>query len=82
MLHTKILEREKFLAFLDADDNFEAQMSLPISIREDLLWWKGVYENRSQRNVIRSGSFKLEIFTDASLTGWAAICGITRTHDF
>lgn len=70
ILHTKILEREKFFALLRADGDFEDKMPLPLIIREDLLWWRDVFTDTSQRNVIRSGVFRLEIFTDASLTGW------------
>ncbi|XP_070525983.1 uncharacterized protein [Cardiocondyla obscurior] len=76
MLYTKILEREKFLALSEADDDFEARMSLPASIRDDLLWWKATLENDSQCNKIRSGRFEQEIYTDASLTGWGALTNI------
>jgi len=37
VLHTKILEREKFLALMSSNNDFEAQIHLPPSIREDLL---------------------------------------------
>jgi len=81
ILHTKLLEREKFLAALAvANDNFGANMPLPYSIREDLLWWKAIFSDTSQRNKIRSGSF--ELFTDASLSGWGAVCANNRTHGF
>jgi len=82
ILHTKLLEREKFLALVAADDNFGTNMPLPYSIREDFLWWKAIFSDTSQRNKIRSGSFKLEIFTDASLSGWGAVCANNRTHGF
>ncbi|XP_018404624.1 PREDICTED: uncharacterized protein LOC108781208 [Cyphomyrmex costatus] len=82
LLHTKILEREKFLALLAANENFEARMSLPASIREDLLWWKNVFTDYAQHNKIRSGLFIREIFSAASLTGWGAVCGKSRTHGF
>lgn len=82
MLHTKILEREKFLALTSAKENFEARMSLPASLTEDLVWWRAIFADESQRNFIRSGLFALEIFSDASLTGWGAVCGIERTHGF
>ena len=38
--------------------------------------------NPTQTNAIRSGHFAMEIFMDASLTGWGAICCETRTHGF
>ncbi|KYM94552.1 hypothetical protein ALC62_14809 [Cyphomyrmex costatus] len=57
-------------------------MSLPASIREDLLWWKNVFTDYAQHNKIRSGLFIREIFSAASLTGWGAVCGKSRTHGF
>ncbi|KYN12063.1 hypothetical protein ALC57_15771 [Trachymyrmex cornetzi] len=57
-------------------------MALPPSIKEDLLWWENIFANPTQSNIIRSGRFALEIFTDASLTGWGAICGKIRIHGF
>jgi len=82
MLHTEILEREKFLVLLATDNDFEARIPLPPSIREDLLWWKEIFENKLQCNHVRSGTFDLEIFSDASLTGWGAVCNKVRTHGF
>ncbi|KYN29460.1 hypothetical protein ALC57_01098 [Trachymyrmex cornetzi] len=57
-------------------------MALSPSIKEDLLWWEKIFANPTQSDIIRSGRFALEIFTDASLTGWGAICGKIRTHGF
>ncbi|XP_026823727.1 uncharacterized protein LOC113561474 [Ooceraea biroi] len=57
-------------------------MTLPPEIKEDLLWWKAIFSDTSQCNNIRSGQFATEIFTDASLTGWGAVCGGSRTHGF
>lgn len=82
LLHTKPLEREKYLALGAAEENFEAIMKLPDPIRRDLLWWKSIFADTSQRNYIRSGLFTLEIFTDASLTGWGTVCDDIRTHGF
>jgi len=82
LLHIKILEREKFLALTSSDNNFEAQMPLSTLLKEDFLWWKAVFSERSQRNFNRSGLFALEIFSDASLTGWGAAYRGTRTHGF
>lgn len=82
ILHTKSLEREKFLALSAANENFEARMALPASIKEDLLWWKSVFSDSFQHNVIRSGRFELEIFSDASLSGWEAVYNKNRTHGF
>ena len=40
-----------------------------------------IFSDTSQHNVIRSGHFNLEIFSDASLSGWGASCGGNRTHE-
>lgn len=81
-MHTKIIEREKFLVLSTAEDNFEAEMVLLASIQDDLFWWRNVFFDLSQHNVTRSGQFAPEIFTDASLTGSGAVCDDSRTHGF
>ncbi|XP_011164155.3 uncharacterized protein LOC105198980 [Solenopsis invicta] len=82
LLHTKRLEREKFLALEASSGDFEAEISLPNFLKTDLLWWVEIFTDKLQRNYIRSGQFSMEIFTDASLTGWGAVCSGTRTHGF
>jgi len=82
LLHTKILEKEKFLALATSGNNFDARMLLPPSCKKDLLWWEAIFSDESQCNHIRSGSFDLKIFSDASLTGWEATCKEKRTHGF
>lgn len=39
-LYTKLFERLKFLALLDNNGNYDALMKLPLSIKEDLVWWR------------------------------------------
>ncbi|KYN07881.1 hypothetical protein ALC62_01144, partial [Cyphomyrmex costatus] len=71
----------RFLGFMFNIDYFSS--SIPRDKRrENLLWWRNVLTNPAQLNVIRSGHFALEIFTDASLTGWEAVCGKARIHGF
>ncbi|KYM95814.1 hypothetical protein ALC62_13541 [Cyphomyrmex costatus] len=81
LLHTKLLEREKFLALLVSDNIFEAQIPLQASLREDL-WWKHIFTDSLQCNYIRSSLFAIEIYSDAFLSGWGAVCGERRTHGF
>lgn len=38
-LHTKRLEREKFLALKAAKNNFNAKMTLTDNVTEDIQWW-------------------------------------------
>lgn len=70
-LHTKELERAKYLALLNNDD-YDKIMNVPNDLCEDLLWWKK-YISMS-KNQIKSSNFELEIFTDASMLGWGAAC--------
>ncbi|KAJ8972303.1 hypothetical protein NQ317_017202 [Molorchus minor] len=64
-VYTKKLEREKFLALLHNNMDYNKHMSLSSNVSEDL-----------------NDSFSIEIFTDASLTGWGACSGRKRTHGF
>jgi len=82
ILHIKILEMEKFLALSATNGDFDAWMSLPESIRENLLWWKDIFTDRSQRNKIRPDIFVLKIFLGASLTGWETVCDESWPHGF
>lgn len=71
-LYTKVFERCKYLALLNTDD-YEEYMSLPTYIQEDLSWWL----NSVNHSVcpIREEKYCMEIFSDASKTGWGAACG-------
>lgn len=72
-LYTKELERVKYLNLLN-DDNYEKYMNLPDSISSDLKWWyEAVIRNRGSK--IKTDCYCLEIFSDASTTGWGAACG-------
>lgn len=74
--HTKSLERCKYLALL-CDDDYNKVMTLSSHIREDLHWWKNTILNAQKS--ITSPKYVLEIFTDASMTGWGAMCNNNRT---
>lgn len=77
-VYMKDLEREKFLSLKKYADDFEAFMTLSPDVLEDLTWWK---TNISHiYNPINSPRFVTEIFSDASLTGWGAVCGENSTH--
>lgn len=74
--HTKIGERAKFLA-LDANfGDFDRKMIISSEVMEDLSWWQNV--EFFADNPIRCRSFVLEIFSDASLSGWGACCNGQR----
>lgn len=75
-LYTKELEREKFLALKSNDDDYEQIMSVSSTLRPDLLWWAN--HIMISNNPIRTNRFVLEIFSDASLTGWGIFCNGER----
>lgn len=77
-VYTKALERVKYLNLLDNDSNYDADMTLSSTIRPDLHWWK--FHIRDVVNPIRRQNYALEIFSDASLTGWGAACNGELTH--
>lgn len=70
-VHLKIMERERYLALLHNKDNFNAVMNLPDKIQPDLKWW---LSNINSPKSIVLKPFILEIFSDASLTGWGIHC--------
>lgn len=78
--HTKSLEREKFFALKNSNDCYDNIMNISKILIPDLLWWKD--NIRKAKNSIRPRKYNLEIFTDASRTGWGASCGNLRTHGF
>jgi hypothetical protein len=76
-LYTKCFERCKQLALQANNFNFQSQMSLSSHLQLDFLWWERNIEvgyNDIKRD------FHLEIFTDASFTGWEACTETEKTH--
>lgn len=71
-LYTKLFERIKYLN-LNSDDNYDKYMNLPATIQPHLQWWYNAIQNPVSR--IREDKHDLEIFSDASNTGWGAACG-------
>lgn len=83
-LYTKIFERIKYLN-LKTDDNYDNYMNLPTLIQPDLKWWLNAIQTPACR--IREDTHDLEIFSDASNTGWGAACkeerasGLWNAHE-
>lgn len=71
MLYTKEFERCKFLNLKNKDD-YDKNMYLPDSLQADFKWWSQAIETSVR--IIRTDDYRLEIFTDASTTGWGAAC--------
>lgn len=78
-LYTKLFERQKYLSLIQTND-FESTMEIPKSLEVDFNWW--LQHIGSATNPIRQGKFKIEIFTDASKTGWGVYCAGHRAHGF
>lgn len=79
-MHTKELERSKYLKLLKNNDNYEAKMKINQRIIQELQWW--IQTIPSVSNPIRRGNYNLELFSDASQTGWGIVCGNQRLHGF
>lgn len=76
-LYTKRLERQKYLALRKYQD-YEAKFKPASSVIPDLEWWAKNILNTS--NSLTIPEYDLEIFTDASKTGWGACCGSDRVN--
>lgn len=71
-VYTKLLEREKYLALLNTNDDYESTFLFSKEIYPELRWW---VKNLENKNTIKQHDFQLEIHTDASGSGWGAVCG-------
>lgn len=72
-LYTKKFERCKYLNLIKSNNNFDRKMTLPNSLQGDFLWW--IKSIETAVNYIRKDEYHLEIFSDASKTGWGISCG-------
>lgn len=70
-LYVKELERCKYLN-LKGHDDYDRIMTIPDSLLPDLHWWITAINTSVHR--IRNGNYALEIYSDASTTGWGAVC--------
>lgn len=76
--HMKAFEREKFLALKKNSDNYESRMTLSNDLQIDFDWWKSHVEKTSCP--IKQFKPVIEIFSDASSSGWGVYCNANRTH--
>ncbi|XP_011865448.1 PREDICTED: uncharacterized protein LOC105560706 [Vollenhovia emeryi] len=77
-IYCKRLEREKFLTLKFNGYNFEGKIRINKPMFDDLQWWKTNIITSS--NPIRTQNYALEIFSDASRTGWGCFCNDMSTH--
>lgn len=79
-VYTKFFEREKFKALAKRRGNFNSKMRISSTkLSEDYYWW--LLHFRSKMS-LKPHSYALEIFSDASRTGWGIFCNGQRTHGF
>lgn len=78
-VHIKDFEREKFLA-LKGDKSYNRIMRIPAYLQTEFRWW--IDNIQSSFQYIKPRGFNLEIFSDASKTGWGAICGDETAQGF
>ena len=79
-LYTRSFERQKFLACRDSENDYNAKMPLPLSLKEDFLWWLRTLSRPKVSKTLLPFTPACEIFTDASLSGWGASKNGNRTH--
>lgn len=77
-LYTKVMESQKTVALMNNNDNYKAYLSISKEIQKDLNWWSTHIQ--SNFNKIKQFNFSLEIFSDASLTGWGLVCNNIKNH--
>lgn len=76
-VYTKILEREKFLA-LHNYPNYDTKFKPSSHIIPDLHWWEANIMHT--KNSVTAANYDTTIFTDASMTGWGAVCNDMRAN--
>lgn len=79
-LHLKRLETEKFRYLKLNYNNYNRYMTVSQKLNADFNWWIDNINNSKQ--AVKDIPFDLEIFTDASTTGWGAYCNGVRTNGF
>lgn len=71
-LHYRNMERSKIKALKKSKGDFDAFMVIPLSMKCELKWW--IDNVHTQYRSIDKGNPQLTIQTDASLSGWGAVC--------
>ena len=71
---------EKIKALHQSNNNYEAFIKLKPYLVEDFVWWKSNIFKMVKP--LRHSGFILEIFSDASISGWGAHSNGERIHGF
>ena len=80
LVFTKACERLKFKSLSRNGDNYEGHLTINFDAFEELQCWKNVGSKSS--NSIRFPVHTLEIYSDASKSGWGAGCNDESTGGF
>lgn len=71
-LHIKEFERAKYQALKLNNNDYNSRIIFPKSLYRDFSWWlTNIFQSEEK---LSSKSFALEIFSDASTTGWGGFC--------
>lgn len=79
-LHTKLLEREKIKYLRKNSNNYNKTMIISKHVVTELEWWFRNIDNFEKS--FKMPKFDLEIFSDASETGWGAFNNREKIHGF
>lgn len=71
-LYTKRLEKQKCFELNIHNNDFDSFMIINKECREDLQWWYNCI--KIAKNPIRHYQFVIEIYSDASRSGWGIFC--------
>lgn len=77
-LYTKSFERQKFLALQSSRGDYNSKMYISPSLSQDFQWWSQHIGHA--QNSLKPPTFEIEIFSDASLTGWGIYCKNETAH--
>ncbi|VEN50435.1 unnamed protein product [Callosobruchus maculatus] len=78
--YTKEFERVKYLALQKSEGNYNRKIYIPNHLKPDFEWWKS--NIILPFSPIYSNDFIMEIFSDASTTGWGVVCNGKKANGF
>ena len=80
MIYIRPFEKKRARALGANNDNYDAKMSLLNKFQEEFTWWK--MHIRPASAPMSEPMYDLEIFSDASRTGWGVFCKSRRGHGY
>ena len=75
-LHYRNLEYQKIIGLKRSKGNFDEKIQITDKMKIELKWW--INNIQSQHRKIDYGNIQLVITTDASMSGWGAVCENSR----